>query len=237
MAMHRGQTMSDALIFENVWFSYNKQPILRDVSFRIEEGSSLGLIGSSGSGKTTLGRLATGLARPERGIVTCKAGKVPHPSISMVFQDSFHAFHPLWTSRQALREQANLSGIIDRQAQDKAINQVLELAEFAGSLLDQNARSLSGGQRQRLALARALLSGPSMLVLDEPTANLDPSVESKILETLLRLQKERNIAMLCISHNPELVQYLCSRVHILQDGQLSGMFPSDSPSPGHITIS
>lgn len=219
--------MSETLFFSDVHFSYGHRAILKGIDFTLAPSDSTGLLGVSGSGKSTLGRLALGLEQPSHGRVSYGNSAMPNPRVAMVFQDSYHAFHPAWTALEVLDEHARLMGLRHKELRADRIRRSLDFAGFPQGQLNQQARRLSGGQRQRLAIARALVQKPEVLILDEPTANLDPSVESRVLDTLACLHRENAMALLCISHDIELVRFLCSRVLVLQDGQLSGMFPSN----------
>lgn len=207
------------------------------VSFTITRGQTFGLIGESGSGKTTIGRMVMGLEKPTSGSVTFDGNELVGLSdldmrryrqqIQIVFQDSGSAFNP----RRSVG--AQISYPLKRfrntpPAQARTIT--LELLDRVGMLpshYDRYIHEFSGGQRQRLGIARALVSDPDFLVLDEPTAALDVSVQAQILNLLKDLQRERTLTMMLITHNLALVEHMCEHAGVLDHGELAEVGPVD----------
>ena len=201
-------------------------------TFDIHRGETWGLIGESGSGKTTIGRMMLSLIDPTAGSILFEGNEVAtldraldktfqrqrRKRMQMVFQDSGSAFNP----RKPVGDQIGFGLTqFDLCAKGEVRGRVLGLLERVG--LDEEhfsryAHEFSGGQKQRLGIARALASEPDFLVLDEPTAALDVSVQAQILNLLKDLQAERDLTMLLITHNLSLVEFMCERTAVLNHG-------------------
>ncbi|CAN5710963.1 hypothetical protein BH09ACT7_BH09ACT7_29590 [soil metagenome] len=207
------------------------------VSFDIKRGETFGLIGESGSGKTTTGRMVLGLEKSTSGSVTFDGNELVGLSeldmrrfrhhIQMVFQDSGSAFNP----RRSVGAQIAypLKHFRSASAAD-ARKKTLALLDRVGMLpshYDRYIHEFSGGQRQRLGIARALVTDPDFVVLDEPTAALDVSVQAQILNLLKDLQRERKLTMLLITHNLALVEHMCEHAGVLDHGKLVELGPVD----------
>jgi peptide/nickel transport system ATP-binding protein len=200
------------------------------ISFDITRGETFGLIGESGSGKTTTGRMVLGLEKPTSGSVTFEGNELVGLSdldmrryrhhIQMVFQDSGSAFNP----RRSVGAQIAYPLKHFRAASTgEARKKTLELLDRVGMLpshYDRYIHEFSGGQRQRLGIARALVTDPDFIVLDEPTAALDVSVQAQILNLLKDLQRERKLTMLLITHHLALVEHMCEHAGVLDHGKL-----------------
>jgi ABC-type oligopeptide transport system ATPase subunit len=207
------------------------------VSFTITRGQTFGLIGESGSGKTTTGRMVMGLEKATSGSVTFDGNELVGLSeldmrryrkqIQMVFQDSGSAFNP----RRGVGAQISYPLRLFRTASPaEARRKTLDLLDRVGMLpshYDRYIHEFSGGQRQRLGIARALVTDPEFLVLDEPTAALDVSVQAQILNLLKDLQRERQLTMLLITHNLALVEHMCENAGVLDHGKLVESGPVD----------
>jgi len=200
------------------------------ISFTIERGETFGLIGESGSGKTTTGRLILGLEKATSGSVRFDGNELLSLSdldmrrfrqhIQMVFQDSGSAFNP----RRSVGAQITYPLKLFRTASPgEAKRKALDMLDRVGLLpahFDRYIHEFSGGQRQRLGIARALITDPDFVVLDEPTAALDVSVQAQILNLLKDLQRERRLTMLLITHNLALVEHMCEHAGVLDRGRL-----------------
>ncbi len=204
---------------------------VNDVSFSVEKGKCVGLVGESGCGKSTLGRLITGLERPTEGEV-CFTGTPIHPrdqhskklkfarDIQMVFQDSYDAVNPRFTASQIIEEPLkNLTQMSAIQRKEK-VEQLLGQVGIPVGEKDKYALEFSGGQLQRVCIARALASGPQMLVLDEPLSSLDVSVQAQILNLLHDIKEELDLSYLLISHDLEAIYYLADAVVVMYGGQV-----------------
>jgi len=202
--------------------------VLEDVTLEIGEGRTLGLVGPSGSGKTTLARIVAGLEPPTTGRVLYRGRDLRdlrggertafRRRVQMIFQDPEGSLNPRKTIRRSLEEVLDLMGV--QRGLRRQVHQVLEVVGLEAEVLDRLPSQLSGGQNQRIALARALLMEPEVLILDEPTSALDVSVQAQILHLLRDLQKDRGMGYLLISHNPEVVGFLADEVAAIRGGRM-----------------
>jgi peptide/nickel transport system ATP-binding protein len=202
------------------------------VSFEIERGKTLALVGESGCGKSTVARLLVGLYEPTRGGLTFD-GQDAHAAfqsadaqkmrqrIQMIFQDPYASLNPRWTVEAIIGEPLTEHGLIQDADQLKA--RVAELLQSVGlSPLDmvKYPHQFSGGQRQRISIARALATAPEFLVCDEPTSALDVSVQAQVLNIMKDLQRERGLTYLFISHNLAVVRHVSDQVGVMYLGRL-----------------
>ncbi len=197
------------------------------VDLVLEPGSNLCIVGESGSGKSTLARVIAGLNDPTEGSVhlgetvldAYRSRRIAR-RVQMVFQDPASSLNPRRTIRGVLRELLLLHGLEDRYSVEARIEELVTMVELPPSVLDRRPRGLSGGQRQRLGIARALALKPEVLVLDEPLAALDVSVQASVLILLRRLQAELGFSMIFISHDLGAVRGLCDRVAVMYLGRI-----------------
>ncbi|OBB59462.1 glutathione ABC transporter ATP-binding protein [Mycobacterium sp. 852013-51886_SCH5428379] len=202
---------------------------VRDVSFAIRRGSTLGLVGESGSGKSTVAAALTGLVKPAAGTatldgddvfgVTGRAVKPLRRRISLVFQDPFSSLNSRNRIGSAIAEPLVVHGLADgRTARRKRVGELLELVDLPADYAARYPHELSGGQRQRVSIARALAVEPELLILDESTASLDVSVQAKVLDLLAQLQRELGLTYLFIGHDLAVIQRMSHDVLVLRDG-------------------
>nr|WP_306673615.1 ABC transporter ATP-binding protein [Tahibacter caeni] len=207
------------------------RPALRDVGFALQAGRTLAIVGESGSGKSTLLRCLTGLLRPQRGRLQL-AGQVldlaglrdPAPlraQLQLVFQDPGASLDPLWRVGDIVAEPLRFAPEPPAAAErDARVAALLDDVGLAPELARRYPHALSGGQRQRVAIARALAAQPAALLLDEATSALDVLVQRQILELLRRLQRERGLALLFVTHDLDLVAGFADEVVVLWRGAL-----------------
>jgi oligopeptide/dipeptide ABC transporter ATP-binding protein len=206
-------------------------------------GESVGVIGESGSGKSTLARCITGLEPPTGGGVFFQGTNVTGLSdralrpfrrqVQLVFQDPLTALNPRWTVRRLIAEPLRVYGEHDVEPR---VDEALRDVGLGQELLTRRPRDLSGGERQRVAIARAIILRPSMLVLDEPTSSVDMSMRRALLALLKRLQSERCLTYLYISHDIRTVEETCSRTIVMYRGRLAEEGPTAAVlnSPSHV---
>jgi peptide/nickel transport system ATP-binding protein len=202
------------------------------VSFEIERGKTLALVGESGCGKSTVARLLVGLYEPTRGGLTFD-GQDAHAAfksadarqmrqrIQMIFQDPYASLNPRWTVDDIVGEPLKEHGLIKDAGELK--ERVAGLLQSVGlSPLDmvKYPHQFSGGQRQRISIARALATAPEFLVCDEPTSALDVSVQAQVLNIMKDLQRERGLTYLFISHNLAVVRHVSDQVGVMYLGRL-----------------
>lgn len=202
---------------------------VRDVSFAIRRGSTLGLVGESGSGKSTVAAALTGLVTPHAGTATLDGadvfgvnGAAVRPlrrRISLVFQDPFSSLNSRNRVGGAIAEPLVVHKLVDgRAARQQRVAELLELVDLPASFASRYPHELSGGQRQRVSIARALAGQPDLLILDESTASLDVSVQAKVLDLLARLQQELGLTYLFIGHDLAVIERMSHDVLVMRDG-------------------
>lgn len=192
---------------------------------------TLGLVGESGSGKTTFGQSLLRLNEPVAGEVVFDGERVDGRSraemrplrsrMQIVFQDPFASLNPRMTIGQIIEEGLVVNGLGRTKAERlDRVRDALEAAGMPGNILSRFPHEFSGGQRQRIAIARAVALEPEFILLDEPTSALDLSVQAQIIDLLRKLQDERGLSYLFISHDLKVVRALCHRVIVMQRGQI-----------------
>ncbi|MEY4295594.1 MAG: hypothetical protein RLY82_1282, partial [Pseudomonadota bacterium] len=230
------------------WFKKGEFVAVKGASFDIPYGQTLGVIGESGSGKSTLALAALGLL-PFSGDLqvsgqswgTSKnADKALRQQIQVVFQDPFSSLSPRMTVGELVGEGllVHAPELNAEQRQAKVFAALAEVgltqAQFAG-LLNRYPHEFSGGQRQRLAIARALIVEPQLLVLDEPTSALDVTIQKQVLQLLQRLQRERGLSYLLITHDVDVIRAMAHHVLVMREGEIveSGSVQQIMTSPQH----
>lgn len=213
----------------NVVFGHARHGVhaVRGVTFRVEEGESFGLVGESGSGKSTVLRAITGIL----GHTAHTSGRMQvagedigrHRSprfrrrVQMVFQDPFGSLHPRHTVDQIVSEPARIHRMSNIESR---VLRGLEEVGLDASFRFRYPHQISGGQRQRVAVARALITEPEIILLDEPTSALDVSVQAEVLNLLTRLQRERGLTYILVSHNLAVVGHMCGGLAVMQNGEV-----------------
>ena len=201
-------------------------------SFDIGSGEAVGLVGESGCGKTTTARCILRLEEPTKGQIlfegrdltalTARQLREQRRHFQMVFQDPHESLNPRFTVRRTLREPLVLHGMYRDESQ---IHQAVDHVNLEREHLKRLQHQLSGGQKQRVGVARAIMTGPKLVVLDEPTSSLDMSLRIHIIALLHRLQQELNMTYLFISHDLSTVRHLCERVLVMYLGRIVEIGP------------
>ena len=203
---------------------------LNGVSFTLDRGETLAVVGESGCGKTTLAHCLTGLTEPTGGTLML-AGEDAHVllarspakfrrAVQIVVQDPYASLNPRRTVFASIADALRLHEVCPAtERRDKVID-LLDQVGLAREYLDRYPHELSGGQRQRVAIARALAVGPQMVVCDEPVSALDVSIQAQIINLLKRLQASLGVAYIFISHNLALVRHISNRIAVMYLGQI-----------------
>ena len=203
---------------------------LDGIDLQIAAGETVGIVGESGSGKSTLARAVIRQNRPSGGSIRLDGEDVHalagealmafRRRVQMVFQNPYDSLNPRMTIAEAVAEPIWRHGLADRGTAQTRADELLEMVELPRSLRDRKPRQLSGGQCQRVGLARALALEPQLLIADEITSALDVTTQAQILELLLRLQRERALTLLYISHDLSVVSSICQRVYVFKAGRI-----------------
>jgi oligopeptide/dipeptide ABC transporter ATP-binding protein len=218
-----------------------------DVSFQIMPGETLGLVGESGCGKSTLSRLVTRLIDPSDGDIVFAGkniggipahafGRTPERAqIQMVFQDATDSLNPRFTAFDAIADPLQRLARLAGSALTARVERAAELCGLPKPLLTRFPHQLSGGQKARVGIARAIAVEPRLLLLDEPTAALDVSVQVVILRLLQDLKARLGISYLFVSHDLNVVRLMCDRVMVMYLGKIveSGLAHSVFAAPAH----
>ncbi|HET7525531.1 MAG TPA: oligopeptide/dipeptide ABC transporter ATP-binding protein [Burkholderiaceae bacterium] len=202
------------------------------VSFSIQKGRTLALVGESGCGKSTVARLLVGLYQPTRGLIRFDGqdaqeawrgdgGRVLRKRIQMIFQDPYASLNPRWTVHDIVAEPLREHALVrDAQTLNDRVSSLLQQVGLAAADRAKFPHQVSGGQRQRISIARALATQPEFLVCDEPTSALDVSVQAQVLNIMKDLQRAHALTYLFISHNLAVVRHVSDEVGVMYLGRL-----------------
>lgn len=227
--------------FTSGWGSSRRRvEAMREVSFDIHRGETLGLVGESGSGKSTTGRVALGLQKPTSGRVLFEGEPLGSPK-SARGRRQLVPQNPLWSLDPRLPVAASIAEPLaalrggSLRSHRAAVESMLRDVRLDVSLADRYPHELSGGQRQRVAIARALITHPPFIVFDEAVSALDVSVQTQILNLLRDLQEEHGFAALFISHDLAAVRYLAHRIAVMRLGEIVELADTErfSSAPAH----
>jgi zinc transport system ATP-binding protein len=217
--------------FEQVTFGYQRLPVLREVSLRVEPGEFVAVVGPNGSGKSTLVKVGLGLLRPTHGTVRLFGTRVDrfaewHRVGYVPQRAAAHAAIPISVEEVVRTGLAHRVGLLRRlsRAQREKLDHVMEVMGLTG-LRRESAATLSGGQQQRALIARALVTGPELLMLDEPTTGVDAHARHVLRESLEHLRHHEQVAMVYISHDPQGFAGLADRVVEMHAGRATEADP------------
>jgi peptide/nickel transport system ATP-binding protein len=224
------------LSVEDLVVDYGAFRAVDEVSFSVARGTTLALVGESGSGKSTIAAAIVRLIRPASGRILLDGTDIAtlpekrlrplRHRVQMIFQDPYGSLDPHLTAQEIVAEPLRLRGR-DRATRTREAAALLDRVGLPTSARDRRPAEFSGGQRQRIGIARALASGPELLVCDEATSALDVSVQAQVLDLLRELQRETGVAYVFISHNLGVVREISNEVVVLREGRVVESGPTD----------
>ena len=208
------------------------------VSFDIKPGETLGLVGESGCGKSTLGRCISRLYNPTDGKIEFEGNDITHlrgksllpyrKHIQMIFQDPMESLNARHTVGDIIEEPFIIHKMGDRAERSERVRKLLDIVGLPARSVTRYPFEFSGGQRQRIGIARAIALNPKLVICDEPVSALDVSIQSQILNLLVDLQKEFNLAYLFIAHDLAVVKHISDRISIMYLGKIVEESTGDS---------
>jgi len=218
------------LQIQSVSKSFGNLRAVDDVSISLDQGDHLAIIGESGCGKTTLAKMIMGLISPDAGSIKAEAH-----SLQMVFQDPYQSLDPLWNIREILKEALWRKRALSAAQIQEKLEQMLLAVGLAPEVLQRFPHEFSGGERQRIAIARALLADPKVLVLDEAVSALDTVVQKQIVDLLKKLKQDFSLTTIFISHNLRLVHNFSDKIVVMYQGKIveEGRAQTVLQSPSH----
>jgi oligopeptide/dipeptide ABC transporter ATP-binding protein len=229
---------SALLTVENLGLNFGNFRAVRDLSFSVAKGRTFGIVGESGSGKSTTARLVLRLLKPSAGRVLFRgrdlaslgreALRRERRHMQMIFQDPFGSLNPYMTVGELLGEPLEVHGVGEAAARPRQIVDLLDEVGLPAAAIGRYPHEFSGGQRQRIAIARALATGPDMIVADEPVSALDVSVQAQVLNLLRDLQERHATTLLFISHDLRVVEFMCDEIAVMYLGQIVEQGPRDA---------
>ena len=200
------------------------------VSFTVGKGETMGLVGESGCGKSTLARTLLRLEDPSEGTVLFEGRDLAHASgrelfqlrrdLQIIFQDPYSSLNPRMTVGEIVREPLLVHGVGSKDEQVRVVRELLETVGLTADMIGRYPHEFSGGQRQRVGIARALALEPKLVVADEPVSALDVSVQSQVLNLMVRLQKERDLTYIFVSHDLSVVEHVSDSLAIMYLGRI-----------------
>lgn len=201
---------------------------LRSVTFSVDAGETVGIIGESGSGKTTLAHCIVRLLRPTSGRLLFNGEDIHRlrgdalrrfqRSVQIVFQNPYLSLDPRMTVQEIVEEPLQIHGLRNGRGRTDRVRRMIDLVRLESNALDAKPGELSGGQQQRVAIARALVLEPRLIVCDEPTASLDLRIQAQVLSLLKELQSSLGVSYVIVTHDISILRNLADRLLVIRDG-------------------
>ena len=193
----------------------NRIQVLHDLSFTISQGEILGLVGESGCGKSTLAKAICGIISDTDGDINYNSTRP-----QMVFQDPLSSLNPAKSVGWIIEEPLRIEGGIEPAERQRRVHEMLERVGLGSEYARRKPHELSGGQRQRVSIAASLICHPRLILADEPVSSLDVTIQAQILDLLLELGRDFNLAYLFISHDMNVIYQICDRIMIMEKGRI-----------------
>jgi oligopeptide/dipeptide ABC transporter ATP-binding protein len=215
------------------------------VDFQIPEGNTLGLVGESGCGKSTVARMILRLLQPDAGEIIYRGQNIStftekqmrpfRKQIQIIFQDPYGSLNPRMTVGESIAEGLRKLDLARGKQRTARLEKLLTMVGMSADSADRYPHEFSGGQRQRIGIARALSVEPSLIICDEPISALDVSIQAQIINLLKDLQDQLGLSYLFISHDLNVVGYLCNHVAVMYKGYIMEHAPAEElfEHPGH----
>jgi oligopeptide/dipeptide ABC transporter ATP-binding protein len=203
------------------------------VDLTITQGETVGVVGESGCGKSTLARLLLGLLPPSQGEVhfmgspLARQGKRVRRDLQVIFQDPYSSLNPRMTAGEIVERPLIVHKLGNRAQRHERVTDLFNWVGLPAESASRYAHEFSGGQRQRIAIARAIASGPRLVIADEPTSALDVSVQAKVLNLLKDLQASLDLTYVFISHDMRVVRHMCDRLAVMYLGRIVEQGPTE----------
>ena len=211
------------LTVENLSKEYIKKKILNNVSFSMEKGEILGMLGKCGAGKSTIGKILLQLSRPTTGTILFEGkalSEVPRKDIQAIFQDPYTALNPSLKIGEILEEPLIANGKFTKEERRKKVGETLVKVGLLESDYEKYPEELSGGQQQRVCIAGAIILSPKLIICDEPIASLDLAIQVQILDLIQKINQEEGISFIFITHNLPAVYRIADRILLLYRGEV-----------------
>ena len=211
------------LTVENLSKEYIKKKTLNNVSFSMEKGEILGMLGKSGAGKSTIGKILLQLSRPTTGTILFEGkalSEVPRRDIQAIFQDPYSALNPSLKIGEIIEEPLIANGKFTKEERRKKVEETLVKVGLLESDYEKYPEELSGGQQQRVCIAGAIILSPKLIICDEPIASLDLAIQVQILDLIQKINQEEGISFIFITHNLPAVYRIADRILLLYRGEV-----------------